>query len=72
MNANFDSNKALIRAYVDAINKYNWDMLGDFISDEFVRHSYAAGEPKVNCCGDLIQFFRAQQKDFSKNLKNKF
>lgn len=35
--------KALIRAFVDAINAQNWDRLDELVAPDFVRHSYAAG-----------------------------
>ena len=64
MDDNIDRNKRLIRAYTDAINSYNWDQLDNIVSDGFVRHSFAAGEPSVKCRGDLIQFLRTQHKIF--------
>lgn len=61
-----ESNKALVRTYLDAINTYNWDILDNLVSADFVRHSFAAGEPVVKCRGDLIQFLRTQHKIFPK------
>ena len=66
MNDNIENNKALIRAYATAINTYNWDQLDNYVSAEFVRHSFAAGEPNVQCRGDLIQYLRIQHKIFPK------
>ena len=61
-----EQNKALIKAFVEAINRRNWDILDDIVSDDFVRHSYAAGEPKVKSRGDLIQYLRTQESIFPK------
>ena len=61
-----ESNKALVRTYADAVNSYNWDMLDNIVSADFVRHSFAAGEPVVKCRGDLIQFLRMQHNIFPK------
>ena len=66
MSDNKENNKKLVRAYSDAINSYNWDLLDNIVSADFVRHSFAAGEPVVNCRGDLIQFLRIQHKIFPK------
>ena len=66
MDDNIEHNKALVRTYTDAINSYNWDQLDNLVSDGFIRHSYAAGEPALKCRGDLIQFLRTQHKIFPK------
>ena len=66
MNDNNESNKALIQAFVNAINSRNWDMLDNIVADDFARHSFAAGEPSVKCRGDLIQYLRTQESIFPK------
>lgn len=66
MTEEIEHNKALVRAYTNAINERNWDMLDNIVSNNFVRHSFAAGEPGVKSRGDLIQFFRTQEKIFPK------
>ena len=66
MDNNIERNKALVREYTDVINTYNWDRLDNLLSDGFIRHSFAAGEPAVRCRGDLIQFLRTQHKIFPK------
>lgn len=66
MDNNVESNKALVHAYIDAINLYNWDILENILSDEFIRHSFAAGEPAVRSRADLIQFLRTQHKIYPK------
>lgn len=66
MNDNNVSNKALIQAFINAINNRDWDLLDNIIAEDFVRHSFAAGEPGVNCRGDFIQFLRTQESIFPK------
>jgi hypothetical protein len=38
-----NAHKALIRAFVDAINAQDWDKLDELVAYNFVRYSYAAG-----------------------------
>ena len=66
MNDSNNSNKALIQTFIDAINSRDWDMLDNIVAEDFARHSFAAGEPSVNCRGDLIQFLRTQESIFPK------
>ena len=70
MTTGTESNKALVKAFVDSINGRNWDMLDNIVAGDFVRHSFAAGEPGVKCRGDLIQFFRTQESIFPKFEEN--
>ena len=66
MSNDIESNKALVHAFVNAINNRNWDMLDNIVANEFLRHSFAAGEPEVKCRGDLIQYLRIQESIFPK------
>lgn len=66
MNNNTESNKAVVNAFIDAINNRNWDMLDNIVANGFVRHSFAAGKPGVKCRGDLIQYLRTQESIFPK------
>jgi len=61
-----ESNKAIVYAFVEAINSHNWDALDNIMSPNFVRHSFAAGDPGVKSRDDLIQFLRTQQNIFPK------
>ena len=63
---NTESNKAIIHAFIEAVNNRNWDALDNIIASEFVRHSYAAGEPGVKSRSELIQFLRTQESIFPK------
>ena len=57
-----ETNKALVQEYVDVINRRDFDRLDNIVSADFVRHSFAAGEPAVKCRGDLVQFLRTQER----------
>jgi len=61
-----ETNKALVQAFVDAINRHDFDRLDNIVSADFVRHSFAAGYPSVKSRGDLIQFLLTQESIFPK------
>ncbi len=61
-----ENNKALVYAFVHAINERNWSKLDTVISPHFIRHSYAAGDPGVKSREELIQFFQTQESIFPK------
>lgn len=61
-----ENNKALVSAFIDAINHRNWDRLDNIVAHKFVRHSFAAGEPGVKCRGDLVEYLRTQESIFPK------
>ena len=66
MNDKNESNKLLVKAFINAVNDRDWDMLDNIVAEDFSRHSFAAGEPGVKCRGDLIQYFRTQESIFPK------
>lgn len=59
-----DQNKAVITAFVDAINAQDWGKLAEIVDPQFVRHSSAAGEPSVRNRDDLIRFLRSEYETF--------
>ncbi|MBA1145901.1 ester cyclase [Ectothiorhodospiraceae bacterium WFHF3C12] len=59
-----DTNKELVRAFVEAINASAWTDLRTIVSPGFVRHSYAAGEPGVRSLDDLIGFLESETTAF--------
>jgi len=61
-----DANKTLVRKYIDIINQRHFDVLDNILTQDFVRHSYSAGEPEAKGCGDLIQYLRIQESIFPK------
>lgn len=59
-----DTNKALIRAFVRAVNARDWDRLDELVAPNFVRHSHAAGEPGVRSRAELKAFLRREFETF--------
>lgn len=57
-------NKAIVRSFVDTINQARWDKLGEYVSADFIRHSYAAGDSSVTSIEELIDFLKAESKAF--------
>jgi len=55
-----DKNKALIRAFVEAINAQDWPRLRSLVGERFVRHSVAAGEPGIQSAEALVTFLQAE------------
>jgi steroid delta-isomerase-like uncharacterized protein len=59
-----EAHKALIRAFVEAINAQDWDALRARLAPDFIRHSLAAGEPGVRSAEALIRFLQAELETF--------
>lgn len=59
-----EENKAVIRAFVDAINDQAWDTLDALVAPTFARHSAAAGQPAVESRADLKVFLQQEIKTF--------
>lgn len=57
-------NKALVVAFVDAINEQNWARLRSLIGEGFVRHSVAAGESAVQSAEALVAFLKMEFATF--------
>jgi len=53
-------NKALVRAFVDAINAQDWPRVLALLASDFTRHSAAAGEPGIRSAKDLVAFLQAE------------
>jgi predicted ester cyclase/catechol 2,3-dioxygenase-like lactoylglutathione lyase family enzyme len=51
---------AIVRAFVDAINRQDWDGLSEIVAPTFERHSAAAGEPAVRSRADLVRFLQQE------------
>ncbi|MEX0406813.1 ester cyclase [Aquibium sp. LZ166] len=56
--------RMLVRAFVDAINERNWRAVGDVVTEDFPRHSAAAGERPVLSRADLIEFLQREFETF--------
>jgi steroid delta-isomerase-like uncharacterized protein len=56
--------KAVVQAFVEAVNHQDWQAIEALVAAAFVRHSIAAGEPVVRSRRDLLQFLRAEYVTF--------
>ena len=56
--------KAVIQAFVEAVNNQDWQAVETLVAADFVRHSIAAGEPGVRSRLDLIHFLRSEYVTF--------
>ena len=58
------SSKAIVQAFVDAVNNQDWQAIETLVAANFARHSNAAGEIGVHSRLDLIKFLRAEYITF--------
>jgi steroid delta-isomerase-like uncharacterized protein len=58
------ANKAVVRAFVEAVNAQDWPRVIDLLAPDFTRHSAAAGEPQVRSAKDLVAFLQAEFATF--------
>ena len=56
--------KAIVQAFVDAVNNQDWQAIETLVAANFARHSRAAGEIGVHSRLDLITFLRAEYITF--------
>ncbi|MCA1994358.1 MAG: ester cyclase [Coleofasciculus sp. S288] len=59
-----DRNKSVLYEFVEAVNTQNWEKIDELVADDFIRHSYAAGEPKIASREQLKQFLRREFETF--------
>lgn len=59
-----EPNKAIVRAFVEAVNARDWPALDALVAAEFVRHSGAGGQPGVGSRDDLVRFLRSECDTF--------
>lgn len=59
-----DANKAIVRAFVAAINAQDWTQLDALVAADFQRHSDAAGDPPVRSRAELVAFLQDEAKTF--------
>ncbi len=59
-----ERNKAVVRAFVDAVNAQDWGRVAELVAPEFTRHSYAGGAPGIKSRDDLLRFLRGEFKTF--------
>lgn len=59
-----ERNKAVVEAFVRAINDQDWARLSTLVHPDFRRHSSAAGAPGIRSRDDLIAFLRGEYDAF--------
>src|SRR5271169_1033582 len=59
-----ETNKAVIRSFVSAMNTQNWDSLRILLVPHFVRHSNAGGVPEVRSAEALITYLKNEYITF--------
>lgn len=59
-----DRNKAVVAAFVEAVNAQDWGRVAELVAPEFVRHSHAGGSPGVRSRDDLLRFLRGEFETF--------
>jgi steroid delta-isomerase-like uncharacterized protein len=64
MGSQAERNKAVVRAFVEAVNARDWDRLDGLVAADFVRHSHAAGQPGARSREDLKAFLRGEFETF--------
>src|SRR5262245_35756080 len=57
-------NKAVVRAFVEAINRQDWRRLDDLLAPDFVRHSTTFGQPRIRSREQLRDFLAAEAGTF--------
>ena len=56
--------QGIVRCFVDAINRQDWETLNSLLAPDFRRHSVAAGEAAVDSPADLIRFLKGEYAAF--------
>jgi steroid delta-isomerase-like uncharacterized protein len=59
-----EQNKAVVRAFVAAINAQDWKHLDDFVAEEVIRHSGTAGQLVVPNREELKAFLQREAVTF--------
>jgi steroid delta-isomerase-like uncharacterized protein len=59
-----EQNRAVIQAFVEAVNAQDWNRVSDLVAPDFVRHSHAGGSPGVRSRDDLLRFLRGEFETF--------
>ena len=59
-----ERNKALIREFVEAVNRQDWQRFEDLVAPEFVRHSSTFGQSQVGTRDQLRHYLETEFKTF--------
>jgi steroid delta-isomerase-like uncharacterized protein len=63
-NAALERNKAVVEAFIEAINAQDWVKLDALVAAGVVRHSQIAGQPQVGSREELKAFLRREAETF--------
>ena len=61
---NIEHNKAVVRAFVEAVNRQNWQRLDELLAPDFVRHSSTFGQPQIRSREQLRDFLAGEAGTF--------
>lgn len=59
-----EANKTLIREFVEAVNRKDWQRFDELVAPEFVRHSSTFGQSNVSNRETLREYLMAESKTF--------
>ena len=59
-----ERNKAVVRAFVAAVNAQDWGRIAELVAPDFVRHSHAGGSPGIRSRDELVRFLRGEFETF--------
>ena len=60
-----EQNKAVVRAFVEAINRQDWRRVDELVAPDFARHSSAFGQPPIRNRNELRDFLAEEASAFS-------
>jgi steroid delta-isomerase-like uncharacterized protein len=59
-----ENNKRLVREFVEAVNRQDWQRFNELVAPEFVRHSSTFGQSQVGNREQLLEYLVAEFKTF--------
>ena len=59
-----EQNKAIVRAFVEAVNEQNWQRFDELVAPEVLRHSSTAGQPQIRSRDQLRTFLAGEFRTF--------
>jgi steroid delta-isomerase-like uncharacterized protein len=64
-----DDNKAVVRAFVEAVNQQDWRRFDELVAPDFVRHSSTFGLAQVSSRAQLRDYLMAEFQTFPDALE---
>ena len=59
-----ESNKATLRAFIDAVNAHDWPKVESLVTPDVVRHGSAPGQERSHGRDSLLAFLRGEAEAF--------